>query len=379
MFFNNNIKYRDILIFALIGVIGYKLIDNYDYFFGLLKKIVTIMTPFIYALICAYVLNPVISFFERKLKVKRAISIAITYLMIVTLVFIILFFTIPSIIDSILNITKEVPKYVEIIQKWINTALQNERIKILIEQAGLLGKLQEMSGQIGNIAIVLLQGLVMYLLSFTSNLVIVIFGFLISIYVIVDKERLLKNTRRITYMIFKEENGNRIINFVRTYNKMVGFYIGIKAVDSSIVGIIALFGLLIVGEPYAPLIALIVGITNMIPYFGPLMGVIVAMTVAIFVSPMKAFVVFVLLLCIQQFDAWFLEPKLVGKKVGISPLGIILGVTIGGGFLGPIGMLLGSPTMATIKIYYEKLFSKFKDSHPRLVKEENLDDTKIGK
>ncbi|WP_238915338.1 AI-2E family transporter [Clostridium sp. YIM B02555] len=379
MFFNNNIKYRDILIFALIGVIGYKLIDNYDYFFSLLKKIVTIMTPFIYALICAYILNPVISFFERKLKVKRAISIAITYLMIVTLVFIILFFTIPSIIDSILNITKEVPKYVEIIQKWINTALQNERIKILIEQAGLLGKLQEMSGQIGNIAIVLLQGLVMYLLSFTSNLVIVIFGFLISIYVIVDKERLLKNTRRITYMIFKEENGNRIINFVRTYNKMVGFYIGIKAVDSSIVGIIALFGLLIVGEPYAPLIALIVGITNMIPYFGPLMGVIVAMTVAIFVSPMKAFVVFVLLLCIQQFDAWFLEPKLVGKKVGISPLGIILGVTIGGGFLGPIGMLLGSPTMATIKIYYEKLFSKFKDSHPRLVKEENLDDTKIGK
>jgi predicted PurR-regulated permease PerM len=379
LFFNNNIKYRDILIFALIGVIGYKLIDNYDYFFSLLKKIVTIMTPFIYALICAYILNPVISFFERKLKVKRAISIAITYLMIVTLVFIILFFTIPSIIDSILNITKEVPKYVEIIQKWINTALQNERIKILIEQAGLLGKLQEMSGQIGNIAIVLLQGLVMYLLSFTSNLVIVIFGFLISIYVIVDKERLLKNTRRITYMIFKEENGNRIINFVRTYNKMVGFYIGIKAVDSSIVGIIALFGLLIVGEPYAPLIALIVGITNMIPYFGPLMGVIVAMTVAIFVSPMKAFVVFVLLLCIQQFDAWFLEPKLVGKKVGISPLGIILGVTIGGGFLGPIGMLLGSPTMATIKIYYEKLFSKFKDSHPRLVKEENLDDTKIGK
>lgn len=177
MFFNNNIKYRDILIFALIGVIGYKLIDNYDYFFSLLKKIVTIMTPFIYALICAYILNPVISFFERKLKVKRAISIAITYLMIVTLVFIILFFTIPSIIDSILNITKEVPKYVEIIQKWINTALQNERIKILIEQAGLLGKLQEMSGQIGNIAIVLLQGLVMYLLSFTSNLVIVIFGF----------------------------------------------------------------------------------------------------------------------------------------------------------------------------------------------------------
>ena len=95
-----------------------------------------------------------------------------------------------------------------------------------------------------------------------------------------------------------------------------------------------MLGLLIVGAPYAPLVALIVGVTNMIPYFGPLIGEIVGAIVAVFVSPMKALIVFILLLCIQQFDAWYLDPKLIGKKVGVSPFGIILGVTIGGGFLG---------------------------------------------
>ena len=374
MFINKNIKYREILIFALIGIVGYKIIDNYYYFFSIGRKIISIVSPFIYATICAYILNPLVRFFEEKLKIKRAISILATYSIIIALVFIILFYTIPSLVDSILSITKEVPRYIEIIQRWINvTILEDEKIKALIKQAGLLDKLQQFINQAGSITVQLLQGLVMYLLSFTSNLVNVVFGFLISIYVISDKEKLLRNLRTITYMILKEKNGSKLIDFVRTYNKMIGLYIGIKAIDSAIIGVMALVGLMFAGEPYAPLVALVVGFTNMIPYFGPFFGNILSVIIAAFVSPVKALIVFLILLLIQQFDAWYLEPKLVGKKVGISPFGIILGVTIGGGFWGPIGMLLGSPTMATIKIYYRKIFDKFKENNPNLVKEENLD------
>lgn len=357
-----------------MGVIGYKLIDNYDYFFNIGKKILSIMSPFIYAMICAYVLNPIVSFFEKIFKMKRVLSIAITYFIIIALVFIVLFFTIPSIIDSILKITKEMPIYVEIVQKWMNTILQNERIKGLIIQAGLLSKFEEISTQIGSVSIGMLQNLAIYLLSFTSNLFNVILGFLISVYVLVDKEKFVRGARTIIYMLLKEEKGSKLITFIRTYNKMIGVYIGIKAIDSAIIGIIALIGLLIVGEPYAPLIALIEGVTNMIPYFGPLIGELVGAIVAIFVSPMKALIVFILLLSIHLFDAWYLDPKLIGKKVGVSPFGIILGVTIGGGFWGPIGMLLGSPTMATIKIYYEKFLTRFKESNSKLVKDENLDE-----
>jgi predicted PurR-regulated permease PerM len=372
LFINKNIKYKDILIFALIGVIGYKLIDNYDYFFNIGRKIISIISPFIYAMVCAYILNPLVSFFENRFKFKRIMSLTITYFFIVALIFIILFFTIPSIASSMLSITKEMPVYMVVVQKWINTILENERVKALIIQAGLLGKIQEISSQIGTISMGVLQSLAMYLLSLTSNLVNVIFGFLISIYVIAEKEKLLRTCRTITYIILKERNGTKLIEFIRTYNKMIGLYIGIKAVDSAIIGAMALVGLVIVGEPYAPLIALVIGFTNMIPYFGPFFGNILSVIVAAFVSPMKALIVFLILLTIQQFDAWYLEPKLVGKKVGISPLGIILGVTIGGGFWGPIGMLLGSPTMATIKIYYEKIFEKFKESNSKLVQDEEL-------
>lgn len=374
MFINRNIKYRDILIFALIGVVGYKIIDNYDYFFNIGKKILSIMSPFIYCMICAYILNPVVSFFEKRFKIKRVMSIAITYFLIVTLIFIILIFTIPSLIDSIFKITQEIPNYMEVIQKWIDNLLKNERIKALIIQAGFFNKFKDVSSQIGSVTIGLLQALGMYLVSFTSNLFNVILGFFISVYVLADKEKFILGARTVTYMIFKEEKGMQLISFIRTYNKMIGTYIGIKAIDSAIVGLIALVGLLVVSAPYAPLVALVVGITNMIPYFGPLVGILVGSIFAIFVSPMKALVVFILLLCIQQFDAWYLDPKLIGKKVGISPFGIILGVTIGGGFWGPIGMLLGSPTIGTINIYYEKFFVKFKEKNPRLVKEENLEE-----
>ena len=374
MFINRNIKYRDILIFALLGVIGYKLIDNYGYFFDIGRKILSIMSPFIYAMICAYILNPIVNFFEKSLKMKKVLAIAITYSIIIALIFIVLFFTIPSIIDSILNITKEMPTYVEVVQRWINTMLQNERVKSLIIQAGLLSKFQEISSQVGSVTIDLLQNLAMYLVSFTSNLLNVILGFLISIYVLSDKEKFVRGARIVTYMILKEENGTKLINFIRTYNRMIGVYIGIKAIDSAIIGMIVLVGLVIVGEPYAPLIALIGGVTNMIPYFGPLIGEIVGVIVAVFVSPMKALIVFILLLSIHLFDAWYLDPKLIGKKVGVSPFGIILGVTIGGGFWGPIGMLLGSPTMATVNIYYEKLLKRFKETNPKLVKMENLDE-----
>lgn len=370
---NKNVKYRDILIFALIGVIGYKFIDNYDYFFGILRKLMSILSPFIYALICAYILNPIVKLFENKFKFKRGMAIFITYAIIASLVTIALLFTIPSIIDSIASITKDIPIYMETVQGWIDAVLKNDKLKEMITEAGFLSKLEDISIQIGNFTILILQNSVTYLLSFTTGLVKGILGFLIAIYVLIDKERLLSMCRTITYIIFKEKKGKNIIHFVNTYNMMIGTYIGIKAIDSLIIGFIALIGLSIVGAPYYLLLAIVVGVTNMIPYFGPLVGEIVGATVTLFVSPIKAIVVFLLLLAIQQFDAWYLEPKLIGDKVGIRPFGIIVAVVLAGGFFGPIGMLLGSPTLATIKIYYDKIVERFREENKELVKKEKLD------
>ena len=133
MIFDKNIKYKDILIFTLIAIIGYKLIDNYSYIFDFFKKIMSIISPFLYAFIFAYILNPIMKLFENKLKLKRGMAILLTYLLIVGVIVLVLIFVIPSVIESIVSITSEIPAYAEIVQNKVNEIIQEENIYLRFE------------------------------------------------------------------------------------------------------------------------------------------------------------------------------------------------------------------------------------------------------
>ena len=366
MFFNKYIKYRDILVIVLIALVGYKLIDNYQMFINLISTTMSVISPFIYAMVFAYCINPIMNLFERRLKMRRGLSIFSTYLLIGGAIVIGSLYIVPSIVDSIISITSEIPGYMETVQGWINEALKNQNFYELINSTGLLDNISVISGNMSSIIIGILNGSVSSIVSITTNVVKIGFGFLISIYILLDKERFITEVKTITYMILKEEKGTKLIGLVRTYHEMIGKYIGTKAIDSAIIGVLAFFGLMVIGAPYTPLLAIIVGVTNMIPYFGPFVGELVGAAVGLFVSPAMAITIFIFLLALQQFDAWYLDPKLIGDKVGVKPFYIILAVTIGGGFFGPIGMLLASPTMATINIYYSRMVSNFKNKNPNI-------------
>lgn len=368
MFFNKYIKYRDILVIVLIALVGYKLIDNYQMFLNLISTTISVISPFIYAMVFAYCINPIMNLFERRLKMRRGLSIFSTYLLIGGAIVIGALYIVPSIVDSIISITSEIPGYMETVQGWINEALKNQNFYELINSTGLLDNISVISGNMSSIIIGILNGSVSSIVSITTNVVKIGFGFLISIYILLDKERFIIEVKTITYMIFKEERGTKIIGLVRTYHEMIGKYIGTKAIDSAIIGVLAFFGLMVIGAPYTPLLAIVVGVTNMIPYFGPFVGEVVGAAVGLFVSPAMAITIFIFLLALQQFDAWYLDPKLIGDKVGVKPFYIILAVTIGGGFFGPIGMLLASPTMATINIYYERKVNLFKAKNKNLMR-----------
>lgn len=368
MFFNKYIKYRDILVIVLIALVGYKLIDNYQMFLNLISTTISVISPFIYAMVFAYCINPIMNLFERRLKMRRGLSIFSTYLLIGGAIVIGSLYIVPSIVDSIISITSEIPGYMETVQGWINEALKNQNFYELINSTGLLDNISVISGNMSSIIIGILNGSVSSIVSITTNVVKIGFGFLISIYILLNKERFIIEVKTITYMIFKEERGTKIIGLVRTYHEMIGKYIGTKAIDSAIIGVLAFFGLMVIGAPYTPLLAIVVGVTNMIPYFGPFVGEVVGAAVGLFVSPAMAITIFIFLLALQQFDAWYLDPKLIGDKVGVKPFYIILAVTIGGGFFGPIGMLLASPTMATINIYYERKVNLFKAKNKNLMR-----------
>ena len=132
MFFNKYIKYRDILVIVLIALVGYKLIDNYQMFLNLISTTMSVISPFIYAMIFAYCINPIMNLFERKLKMKRGLSILSTYLLIGGAIVIGALYIVPSIVDSIISITSEIPKYMETVQGWINEALKNQNLYDLI-------------------------------------------------------------------------------------------------------------------------------------------------------------------------------------------------------------------------------------------------------
>ncbi|MBE6051286.1 MAG: AI-2E family transporter [Clostridium sp.] len=361
MIFDKNIKYKDVLILAFIGIVGYKVIDNYTYIFDFLKKVTSIVLPFIYAFVFAYILNPIMKLFENRFKLKRGMAILFTYLLIVGLVALVSIFVIPSVVESIISITSEIPTYAEIVQTKVNIIIKEENIYDVLKAAGVIEYISSMSAKIGTIIISILEGSISSIFSITTNIVKILFGFLISIYVLFDKELLLSHCKNILYMIIKKERADKVIGAIKIYNEMIGIYVGTKALDSLIIAIIALIGLLILNAPYAVLITIIVGFSNMIPYFGPLVGEAVGFIIGIFVSLPMAIAIFLFLLAVQQFDAWYLEPKLVGKKVGVRPFMIVLGVTVGGGLFGAIGMILGSPTVATLKIAYDNKVKKIKE------------------
>lgn len=349
------------VIAILLGIVGFKVIENYPYFFSILKKFWSLMLPVVYGLVFGYILNPLVKFIKRKFKVKEGIAILSTYLLVLALLILASIYLIPIMIDSAVDITTKMPIYIQETQDWLDIILNNESVKEIINTTGTMDNVNHIITQFGTMAVTLLEGSISYIFTISSQIVKLFLGLLISIYVLVDKERLIKESKKVTFLILKEKKGKKLIEGVRIYHNMIGAYIGIKAIDSAIIAAMALVLLTIVKSEYAFLLAVIVGITNMIPYFGPFIGEIVGFLFNVFVSPTKGVIVFLVLLALQLFDGWYLDPKLIGDKVGVRPLFIIIAVLIGGGFYGAFGMLLASPTAATIKVYYERIMKKNED------------------
>lgn len=349
------------VIAILLGIVGFKVIENYPYFFSILKKFWSLMLPVVYGLVFGYILNPLVKFIKRKFKVKEGIAILSTYLLVLALLILASIYLIPIMIDSAVDITTKMPIYIQETQDWLDIILNNESVKEIINTTGTMDNVNHIITQFGTMAVTLLEGSISYIFTISSQIVKLFLGLLISIYVLVDKERLIKESKKVTFLILKEKKGKKLIEGVRIYHNMIGAYIGIKAIDSAIIAAMALVLLTIVKSEYAFLLAVIVGITNMIPYFGPFIGEIVGFLFNVFVSPTKGVIVFLVLLALQLFDGWYLDPKLIGDKVGVRPLFIIIAVLIGGGFYGALGMLLASPTAATIKVYYERIMKKNED------------------
>ena len=358
-FFRNNKSYIKMVLVIIVSYLSIKLIDNIPSVMSAIHTILAVLLPFLLAFIIAYILNPIVNLFSKKFKLSRGISIVITYLIFVTSISLAATYLLPKLYTSLIELIDNIPAFTNYVQNLFTEIMASFKVPEGINSYLPHGDTNKLITFIGSMVTVLSNWLLDAAISLTSSIINWIFGFLISIYVLVDKDKFLAHSSKVTRIIFGKNLGNEILEFVKILNEKIGTYVGIKAIDSLIIGVLAFIGLTIMKSEYALLLSVVVGITNMIPYFGPFIGMVVGFFINVFISPMKAVIVLIYLFILQQFDAWYLDPKLIGNRVGLSPFLVILGVTLGGAIYGPIGMILGSPVMSVIRIYTLKLIKKF--------------------
>lgn len=359
-------KHMDIIFMSAIALflvvicsfIFIRFIDGYKSWFSVIGSIYSIISPFIYAIIIAYIINPIVKLFEKKFKLKRSISILVTYLILAGLIIFLIIYIVPKIANSAFDFIKHIPDFAVEAEEWLSNFISSPKIQKVVTSLGISLDPKSWIVNVSDIAQKTTNSLINGMVLFTKSLLKWVFGFLLSIYILGDKENLIYMAKRFLIKIFRMKKGRFILDVASSLNKMIGIYVGIKAIDSLIIGIIAFIGLTILGSEYSILIALVVGITNMIPYFGPFIGMMVSFSINVFFSPTKAIFSVILLFLIQQFDAWYLDPRMIGHKVGLSPLSVVFAVTIGGGLYGMLGMVLAVPIMAVIRADIDKYLKK---------------------
>ena len=322
----------------------------------IIGRFLAIIAPFIFGFFFAYLIRPIVVTLEKPLKkikkgkgekIKRVISIVVSYLIVIGALTIIIVYIFPQMKNSVKDIGNSVKNgynYVTNHLDEMNAMIPVINLGSVIEyiQNNLIDKLMSNSGTI-----------VPFVYHFSSSVLTSLYnifmGLVISIYMIIDGQKLKNSIKRIIYAVSPIEKAPAICKTISKCNHIFNGFLFGKAVDSLIIGILCFIAMSILQLPYSLLLSVIVGITNMIPYFGPIIGAVPGAFILFIVSPTKCLIFIIMVFVLQQFDGLILGPKILGESTGVRPLLILFSITIGGAYFGPLGMFLGVPFFATVQ------------------------------
>ena len=360
---------------------GCALLIFYDVFYrdnsgtvqAFFAKLVDVLAPVLYGMCMAYLLAPIVNWLERgayhlrdaadKKKDKsialrqsalRAGSILLTWVGVLLLLYLLFNMLIPQLVDSITTLVNNLETYYTTVYNWISNLLSDN--PQLTELAGryyseasqwlttkLLPGLQT---ALTNVTGGLVTG-VWSIITFAKNLLI---GIIVSVYLLAAKEKSAARCSKLLYGVLPEDKAMFAMRGFRRVDGIFSGFVRGKLLDSLIIGILCFIGCSILNMPYTPLVSVIVGVTNIIPFFGPFLGAVPCALLILLVSPLKClyFVIFIILL--QQLDGNVIGPKILGGSTGISSLWVIIAILVGGGFGGVLGMFLGVPIFACLQV-----------------------------
>lgn len=370
--FRTNQNYFIISIYVLgviaIGTIIVNLITNFSYTVGAFRSVFSVLSPFITAFFIAFILNPIVHMVDVKLlqkvfkikskKVRKFLAILLSYLIVIGFITVCLVYIIPQLLSTLSELNGSVSDMTDKAVSWINS-LQDKFS--YIDFSKVEEKLTGLIPEIISTGTDLLTSLFPTLINISVSIIKVIINLLLSIviscYMLSDKKSLQKNLKRIIYSILPVKKANVLFDNVKECNSIfTGFIVG-KTIDSLIIGILCFILMSILHLDYALLLSVIVGVTNMIPYFGPFIGAIPGVLIFLVIDPVKSIIFAFMILVLQQFDGLYLGPKILGESTGLKPLWVIFGITVGGACWGVLGMFLGVPITAVIAYLLDKLIS----------------------
>lgn len=337
-----------------------------------MKVLWGLIMPIIFGFVIAYLLAPIVNHIEHHflmpladyLKLKetpkrnkfiRGMSITMTSCLILTILYLVFAMLFSQIIPSIRNIVMNFDTYINNLTEWLNKILKdnpNMEEYIMDTIRKYSDALMEwVNGNVLDKASSLIKTLSFGVLNVVSVLWNFVIGFIIAVYVLASKEKFTGQAKKIAYAVFERDTANTVIgSFKFTHRTFIGYISG-KILDSFLIGLICFAGTTILKTPYAALVSVIIGITNVIPFFGPFIGAIPCSILILVIDPLHPinciyFVIFIFLL--QQFDGNVLGPKILGESTGLGGFWVIFSITLFGGFFGVLGMVIGVPVFAII-------------------------------
>ena len=344
----------------------------YDTLFGsrtlllLGSSLLEAMAPVLYGAMIAYLLAPIVNFLdgalfpktmariraEKKLcaALPRAVSLLITFLLLSVMVYILLSMLLPELYKSVMQLIANLETYYTTINSWIRNLMdKNPGAESWVMETvdtyyqTLLDWLTQKALPQAQQLVSALSGGVMSVLNFAKNLVV---GLIVSVYLLATKELNAAHGRKLLYGLFSQERTRWILRGVHKVDLIFSGFVRGKLLDSLIIGIICFVGCSLLRFPFTVLISVIVGVTNVIPFFGPFLGAVPSLFLILLDSPIKALYFLLFIIALQQVDGNIIGPKILGDRTGISSMGVIVAILVGGHFFSVPGMFFGVPVLA---------------------------------
>ncbi|MBQ1363702.1 MAG: AI-2E family transporter [Oscillospiraceae bacterium] len=363
-----------------LSLLFYFAVRNISVFGDFFRKLVTILAPFIWGLVICYLLSPLMRFLEERVflplgkrlyrknkkggagKFARVMSILFSEIVLLLLIAALVYLIIPQILSSVQMLVQNSGTYADNVSKWLDGLLKNYP-ELDSYVGGLFGNINANVGnwletrllpQLGSLITSVSSGVY----GFARSIYNLIIGIIVSVYLLADKEGFLAAVKRLSYAVFSVETADKLrqgLNFVdKTF---MGFLSG-KILDSLIIGIICYIVCSILKMPYTLLVSVIIGVTNIIPFFGPLIGAIPSALIILMVDPSKCLIFVIFIIILQQIDGNIIGPRILGSSTGINGFWVMFAIILGSGLFGFWGMLLGVPVFVVIYTVIQNLIIK---------------------